>query len=55
MKRFGMFRRISYLMGITLGSVMFGRWQDSFHAGLWMSMVLGLAVGLVVEACKTEA
>jgi len=53
-KRFGTFRRISFLVGVVLGSIMFGRWQESYHAGMWMSMVLGLVVGLVVEACKTE-
>jgi hypothetical protein len=51
-KRFdGCFRATGLLLVATSGAF-FGVWQRSLEAGMWMVCVLGLALGLVVEAGK---
>ena len=39
--------RIGYLWFSGWGAITFGRWQDSWHAGTWMLVVL-LIPGLIV-------
>lgn len=35
-----------YLGAIVLGAVMFGFWQQSFYAGIWMACVLNFAAAI---------